>query len=83
MSDAQTALHYAVRDDIRALAAYQVPDSSGMVKLDAMENPYQLPQDLRLALGQRLAQVTVNRYPEGGSGKRLTVDGHPLTVPLE
>lgn len=63
MSNAQTALHYAVRDDIRALAAYQVPDSSGMVKLDAMENPYQLPQDLRLALGQRLAQVTVNRYP--------------------
>src|SRR5262249_38329174 len=28
------------RAEIRALKAYHVPDSSGLVKLDAMENPY-------------------------------------------
>lgn len=28
-----------VRDDVRAMGAYHVPDASGMVKLDAMENP--------------------------------------------
>ena len=29
-----------IRSEIRALNAYHVPDPAGMVKLDAMENPY-------------------------------------------
>lgn len=52
-----------IRPDIRALAAYHVPDSTGFVKLDAMENPYMLPDDLRRELGRRLADVALNRYP--------------------
>ena len=52
-----------IRPDIRALAAYHVPDSTGFVKLDAMENPYMLPDDLRRELGRRLADVAMNRYP--------------------
>jgi len=52
-----------VRADVRAMAAYHVPDSSGVVKLDAMENPYRLPEPLAEALGQRLSQVALNRYP--------------------
>src|ERR1035437_3377664 len=52
-----------IRPDIRALAAYHVPDSTGFVKLDAMENPYTLPEHLRVELGSRLAEVALNRYP--------------------
>jgi histidinol-phosphate aminotransferase len=52
-----------IRDDVRALAAYHVPDASGLVKLDAMENPYPLPVPLARALGERLSQVALNRYP--------------------
>jgi histidinol-phosphate aminotransferase len=52
-----------IRADVRALAAYHVPDSAGFIKLDAMENPYTLPEHLRSALGQRLADVAMNRYP--------------------
>lgn len=52
-----------IRPDVRALAAYHVPDSTGFVKLDAMENPYTLPEHLRAELGQRLAAVAMNRYP--------------------
>ena len=52
-----------VRPEIRALSAYHVPDSTGLVKLDAMENPYTLPAELRTQLGQRLADVALNRYP--------------------
>jgi len=52
-----------IRPDIRALAAYHVPDSTGFVKLDAMENPYALPEQLRAELGRRLADVAMNRYP--------------------
>jgi histidinol-phosphate aminotransferase len=52
-----------IRPDVRALAAYHVPDSTGFVKLDAMENPYTLPPALRSELGRRLADVALNRYP--------------------
>jgi histidinol-phosphate aminotransferase len=53
-----------VRDDIRALEPYAVPDSSGMVKLDAMENPHALPEPLRAELGDLTGAVPVNRYPD-------------------
>ena len=52
-----------IRPEIRALSAYHVPDSTGLVKLDAMENPYTLPPQLRAELGRRLAEVAMNRYP--------------------
>ena len=52
-----------IRPEVRALSAYHVPDSSGFVKLDAMENPYTLPAELREELGKRLADVALNRYP--------------------
>ena len=54
-----------IRRDVQGMHAYAVQDSRGMVKLDAMENPQRLPPELRQALGQRLAEVPLNRYPAG------------------
>jgi histidinol-phosphate aminotransferase len=42
-----------IRDDVRAMGAYHVADSHGLVKLDAMENPYRLPPELRAQLAAR------------------------------
>ena len=53
-----------IRDEIRALTAYHVPDPGGMVKLDAMENPYRLPPELCRALAESLAGAALNRYPD-------------------
>jgi histidinol-phosphate aminotransferase len=53
-----------IRPEVLAMSAYAVADSSGMVKLDAMENPYPLPAALRRELAERLASVELNRYPE-------------------
>jgi len=52
-----------IRPDVQALSAYHVQDAAGFLKLDAMENPYRLPEHLRAELGERLAQVAMNRYP--------------------
>jgi histidinol-phosphate aminotransferase len=52
-----------IRPEVRALTAYHVPDASGFVKLDAMENPFRLPAHLREQLGRKLADVALNRYP--------------------
>jgi len=53
-----------IRKDIKGLKAYHVPDSTGLIKLDAMENPFALPDDLREAWVKELAQVDINRYPD-------------------
>jgi histidinol-phosphate aminotransferase len=52
-----------IRPEILAQTPYPVPNASGMVKLDAMENPYGLPNALKTELGAHLAQVALNRYP--------------------
>lgn len=52
-----------IRPLVRGWQSYHVPSAAGMVKLDAMENPYPLPPALREELGRRLAEVALNRYP--------------------
>ena len=44
--------------------AYAVQESTGLVKLDAMENPHRLPLAMQHALGQRLGALALNRYPD-------------------
>lgn len=53
-----------IRPEIQALKAYHVPDSSGLTKSDAMENPYHWQQELKSAWLQTLAQAEINRYPD-------------------
>jgi len=68
-----------IRPEIRALNAYHVPPASGMIKLDAMENPYLLPQALRDQIARSVADAEINRYPDPGAqqlkaGIRQVVD---------
>lgn len=63
-TDVQDWVTSVVREDIRALASYHVPDSSGMIKLDAMENPYALPEEVRREIGDIAASAALNRYPD-------------------
>src|SRR3989338_5586579 len=53
-----------LRGEILGLHAYHVPDSSGYVKLDAMENPYRLPHELRSEIARAVADAAINRYPD-------------------
>jgi histidinol-phosphate aminotransferase len=52
-----------LRADVQGMHAYAVQPSAGFVKVDTMENPFRLPPALRRALGERLAEVALNRYP--------------------
>lgn len=56
-------INRTIRPDVLAQAAYAVPDASGMLKLEAMENPYPLPADIQASLAQHLAKQALNRYP--------------------
>jgi histidinol-phosphate aminotransferase len=62
--DCEQLVAHWIRPEIRALTAYHVPDASGLIKLDAMENPYTWPEELRAEWAQLLHDIHVNRYPD-------------------
>ena len=72
-----------IRDDIRALAGYHVADASGMVKLDAMENPYHLPDEVRRRIADVLAKAEINRYPDANSTSLKAALRALLEVPAD
>jgi histidinol-phosphate aminotransferase len=62
-SPLQSKILSHIRRDVQSMHAYAIQDSAGMVKLDAMENPYTLPPALQAQLGERLGKLAINRYP--------------------
>jgi histidinol-phosphate aminotransferase len=61
---------------------YAVQPAAGMVKLDAMENPYPLPTALAAQLGQVLAGIALNRYPAGHASTQAALRT-ALNIPAE
>jgi histidinol-phosphate aminotransferase len=72
-----------IRPDVLAMTSYPVPDAAGLIKLDAMENPYALPRPLAHRLGERLAQVALNRYPMPRPGALLDKLKRAMQVPAD
>jgi histidinol-phosphate aminotransferase len=64
MAEIDALIDRWVNAQVRALKAYSVPDAAGLIKLDAMENPYTWPVALRTEWLGRLRHVDVNRYPD-------------------
>jgi histidinol-phosphate aminotransferase len=70
-----------IRPEILALKAYHVADSDGMVKLDAMENPYPLPAALRRELAEHLSRADLHRYPDPTGRKLRALIADKMHVP--
>jgi histidinol-phosphate aminotransferase len=53
------------REDLNSLSEYEVLDSKNMIKLDAMENPYDIEVKLEMDISQNWQEnVNLNRYPD-------------------
>ena len=63
MNKLTARIQATIRQDVQGMQAYAIQPSAGLIKLDAMENPYPLPLELQRELGQRLGRVAINRYP--------------------
>ena len=63
MKSSDELLARFLRQDIQSTHGYAIQPSQGMVKLDAMENPYALDRALQRELGRRLGALPINRYP--------------------
>lgn len=76
-SFASSAALGRIRADVQSMHAYAVQDARGLVKLDAMENPYGLPPALQAELGARLGALALNRYPgERGNDLKQALAAH-------
>ena len=64
-ADLERRIARTIRQDVQSMAGYAIQPSAGMVKLDAMENPFTLPPELQRELGERLGRAAINRYPLG------------------
>lgn len=72
-----------IRRDVLAMTSYPVPDASGFVKLDAMENPFTLPEALAAKLGEHLAAVALNRYPAPRPEALIAKIKRTMNIPAE
>ena len=72
-----------IRPVIKNIQAYHVPDAAGLIKLDAMENPYQLSKALINKLQSNLASVALNRYPDPSAKKLRDKLKNVMQVPVE
>ncbi len=52
------------RKEVLSMSAYKVADASGLIKLDAMENPYSWPEDIKTSWLEALKDCPLNRYPD-------------------
>ena len=70
-----------IKPAILEAKAYHVPDSVGLIKLDAMENPYAWPEEIKTAWSDYLQQAELNRYPDANVSELRTRLGETLNLP--
>src|SRR5580765_7529247 len=70
-----------IRPEIQALASYHVQNASGLIKLDAMENPHAFPAQLCVGLADALAKASLNRYPEAGADQLKSAIREAMHIP--
>ena len=64
MTSSTNRINRFLAPQLRALQAYHVPPAAGLIKLDAMENPYSWPDWLLNDWLDTLRQAELNRYPD-------------------
>src|SRR5258705_13567968 len=72
-----------IRPEVRALRSYHVPNARGLIKLDAMENPYSWPESLKPAWLERLQSIDINRSPDPSASALKTRLHEALAVPAD
>ena len=76
-----SVVDHLVRPEIRGINAYHVQDASGLLKLDAMENPYVWSNELQQEWLDRLSNAEINRYPDPHAQQVVAQLGETMNIP--
>ncbi|AGF46584.1 histidinol-phosphate aminotransferase [Candidatus Kinetoplastibacterium desouzaii TCC079E] len=72
-----------IRKDIQSISAYPINNSSGFIKLDAMESPYSLPENLYKKINDKINLLSLNRYPSADKTKLTRIIKENFDIPNE
>jgi len=78
---------FEIRDDLRALPAYRVPQADARIRLNTNESPWNPPEGMIKDLAERVSRLQFNRYPDreartlrDGLGARFSWPGDGVWV---
>ncbi len=83
MSDKNTDLQNLIRPEIKDMTAYHVPPAVGLMKLDAMENPFAWSGSMKAEWLELLKDVEPNRYPDPAAKELVSSLRKCFAVPFE
>ncbi|HEX9021214.1 MAG TPA: histidinol-phosphate transaminase [Nitrospirota bacterium] len=58
-----------IRPQVRKLEAYSIDETPCRVKLDAMESPFPMPDNVRQEIAEAVKSAPINRYPDPSAKK--------------
>ncbi|MFB6355725.1 MAG: histidinol-phosphate transaminase [bacterium] len=77
------SLEQYIREDIASREGYSPGHESAEIILDANESPYDLPDDVKQAIFEKLRNVEFNRYPDSSSTNLRTAYAEYCDLPPE
>jgi histidinol-phosphate aminotransferase len=58
-----------IKPQVRQLKAYSIDETPCRIKLDAMENPFSMPENVSREIAVTVRAAQINRYPDPSAGK--------------
>ena len=71
------------RKEILNMSAYKVADAKNLIKLDAMENPYTWPDNIKQEWLQEIKNCPINRYPDPEARQLVTALKESNQIPSQ
>ncbi|MCK5192065.1 MAG: aminotransferase class I/II-fold pyridoxal phosphate-dependent enzyme, partial [Methylococcales bacterium] len=65
------------------MSAYKVADAKNLIKLDAMENPYTWPDNIKQEWLQEIKNCPINRYPDPEARQLVTALKESNQIPSQ
>ena len=81
MSNIEKNIQRLLTPVVQGMQAYHVPDASGMVKLDAMENPYTWDAEIKSKWLEFIVAAEINRYPDPSADKLRAKITDVMSIP--
>ncbi len=72
-----------IRKEVLKLKAYEVAEAPARIRLDANENPFTLPLELKDMVFKEVEKILLNRYPDGGSHDLRQIVSSQLGVNMD
>ncbi len=83
MSETSNKIQRLLTPVVQGMQAYHVPDASGYIKLDAMENPYTWDDALKQKWLDVIQSAEINRYPSPSADELRAKISEVMNIPKE